>query len=187
MMKFDLTKLYEADAFVEIPFGNQEGVLKVRRHLSSGEISWLSAEYVQNYFNGLELNKGEFLTEQIGNNLFNPQLARRQFLIDLTGLVTDLEIDVDTINAFEKHGLFELIEDEVCNVYDVIRNAERVIKLETSTGVVVQGFINRIISLIPEGNKLETLTKDLADVVNKIEPERLAFIGEMLKSDKDKI
>lgn len=183
-MKFDITKLDEKDMFVEIPFGNQDEMLKIKRFLNSGDIAWLTMMYVDNYFNGVLMGDGKFMTESIGKDLCSPQIAYRQFLINLTELVTDLELEPESIKAFENYGLFETITDYVVNAYAPLDNAKEIISQELSIGIVVQGALEKILSLIPQDAKIESLTEGVAKAINDISPDRMKFISDMFKKEQ---
>lgn len=157
-----------------------EKELRCRRYLSTAELSFLVSNYVSDYFNGLAMEDGTVIKEEIGKNAFNPNYARRQFNIHLANLALGWNINGEEATKLEEVGFFDNLLWSCFNAQDALDRAKEVIEHELSVGHVVQAFLTKFAAIIPEPTELKEMIGDFAESINKVAPDRLPFIADIM-------
>jgi len=182
MLEF-LNNVKDEDKYVQFTLGGQ--MVKIRRFLTTSELMWLTSNYVTDYFNGVETTDGDILTDKTGKDAFNPNLALRQFHVNLAQTVAGWEgLDGDEITKLEELGVFQEMRVGCVNADVALWNAREIIEHELSVGFVVQSFLAKFSAMIPEPAELKEMIGDFSASINKVSPDRLPFIADLMDGKK---
>jgi len=128
----------------------------------------------------------------INEDMKRIDFALKQFAYEymLVSLYTNIQIETEDIieiyDELKQNGVINNIikqipesEIEFIN-YILEKEIEQILQLENNISSIVSKILNKLIDKLPNEKELSKLIKDLPKQINKVNPDKLKFISEVI-------